>query len=192
MPRHAIELDGDDWAAPENQVVSGPFRIERLDEGQLVLVRRDDYAGRRSGNANTVTMTRLEVGEDLRRTSAASSMRSSTAMPCGRTGRRCGGRDALGPVAATVYLASTTPASETRTPACARACDRPRRRSRSTLPANYVAATGGRRSSGPSGPHARDRAPLRPGARPFAPRALGRNQAGGWHPAGTTVSVNPR
>jgi len=144
LPRHAIERDGDDWAVPENQVVSGPFRIERLDEGQLVLARRDDYAGRRSGNANTVTMTRLEVGEDL-----APYERGELDAIVDRYAVRPNGTLAaedevrLGPVAATVYLSfdhSRLGNPDLRR-ALAHAIDRTA--VAPTLPANYVAATGG-------------------------------------------------
>ena len=43
QPRHAIERDGDAWTETGTQVVSGPFRIVRRDEDELVLERRPEY-----------------------------------------------------------------------------------------------------------------------------------------------------
>ena len=132
------------WTDPVRQVVSGPFRVERLDEGQLVLERRDDYAGHRSGNASTVTMTRLEVGDDL-----APYERGELDAIVDRYAVRPNGTLAaedevrLGPAAATVYLSfdHTRLGNPDLRRALAHAIDRTA--VAPTLPANYVAATGG-------------------------------------------------
>ena len=50
QPRHAIERDADGWAVPGRQVVSGPFEVAERTDTSMVLVRRDDYVGPRSGN----------------------------------------------------------------------------------------------------------------------------------------------
>ena len=62
QPRHTIDTLGTDWSTPENQVVSGPFRVASRSDASLVLERRRDYSNvARSGNVGRVEL----VGEDL-------------------------------------------------------------------------------------------------------------------------------
>ncbi|HXY84739.1 MAG TPA: ABC transporter substrate-binding protein [Gaiellaceae bacterium] len=65
QPRHAIERDGASWTEPERQVVSGPFAVSERTENALVLRRRPDYAGFRSGNVDEVRMTRSAIADAL-------------------------------------------------------------------------------------------------------------------------------
>jgi ABC-type oligopeptide transport system substrate-binding subunit/class 3 adenylate cyclase len=54
QPRHAIERHGDDWWAPEHQVVSGPLRVAEHEPDRLVLERDDGYRRARRGNVRRV------------------------------------------------------------------------------------------------------------------------------------------
>jgi ABC-type oligopeptide transport system substrate-binding subunit len=65
QPRHAIERDGDSWASPERQVVSGPFAVEEKTADRLVLRRRDDYVGPRRGNLASVDLYRTAIQDAL-------------------------------------------------------------------------------------------------------------------------------
>ena len=67
QPRHAIERDGESWVNIGQQVVSGPFRITSRKDDSLVLDRRPDYRGIRSGNVARVLYSRLSVGEAAQR-----------------------------------------------------------------------------------------------------------------------------
>ncbi|MFL6288493.1 MAG: ATP-binding protein [Actinomycetes bacterium] len=67
QPRHAIEREGEDWVAMDRQVVSGPFRIASRADDSVVLDRRGDYEGMRSGNVASVRYSRLSVAEAARR-----------------------------------------------------------------------------------------------------------------------------
>ena len=62
-PRHAIERDGDAWAEPERQVVSGPFRQLERGDGRLVLVHNESYSGAHPGNIARVEITRATADE---------------------------------------------------------------------------------------------------------------------------------
>src|SRR5204862_2430527 len=65
QPAHAIERDGDAWTEPGRQVVSGPFTtVDRTDDA-LVLRRRDDYEGFRSGNVREVELYRSAIADAL-------------------------------------------------------------------------------------------------------------------------------
>jgi ABC-type oligopeptide transport system substrate-binding subunit/class 3 adenylate cyclase len=61
LPRHQIERLGDAWVETGKQVVSGPFRIEERTDDHLVLERRPDYAGPRTGNVRRVELVRQSV-----------------------------------------------------------------------------------------------------------------------------------
>lgn len=63
QPRHAIEAFGDEWALPDRQIVSGPFRIAERDDDHLVLEQRPGYVGMRDGNVGRVEYTRCGVEE---------------------------------------------------------------------------------------------------------------------------------
>jgi ABC-type oligopeptide transport system substrate-binding subunit/class 3 adenylate cyclase len=65
QPRHAIERDGDRWTSPDQQVVSGPYRVIDLAEDGLVLVRQDRYAGSRPGNVARVEYDRSTIADAL-------------------------------------------------------------------------------------------------------------------------------
>jgi ABC-type oligopeptide transport system substrate-binding subunit/class 3 adenylate cyclase len=66
QPRHAIEALGDSWTDVGRQVVSGPFRIAKRTDDELVLERRPGYANvSRSGNVRRVVMRRAGVEESL-------------------------------------------------------------------------------------------------------------------------------
>ena len=66
QPRHAIERDGDAWTATGTQVVSGPFRIVRRDEDELVLERRPEYDNvSRPGNVTRVVYRRSTIADAL-------------------------------------------------------------------------------------------------------------------------------
>ena len=62
QPRHAIREAGDDWTATGQQVVSGAFRIAERTADRLVLERRREHRGSRSGNVARVEIVRLPVG----------------------------------------------------------------------------------------------------------------------------------
>jgi ABC-type transport system substrate-binding protein len=64
-PRHAVERDGDDWVEVGRQVVSGPFRITSRTDDRVVLERRSDHDGPRTGNAARVEFLRTPVEEAL-------------------------------------------------------------------------------------------------------------------------------
>ncbi len=66
QPRHAIERDGDAWTETGTQVVSGPFRIVRRDEDELVLERRPEYDNvSRPGNVARVVYRRSTIADAL-------------------------------------------------------------------------------------------------------------------------------
>ncbi|HET8892878.1 MAG TPA: ABC transporter substrate-binding protein [Gaiellaceae bacterium] len=65
QPRHAIERDGDAWIEPGRQVVSGPFEIASQTDDTLVLRRRAEYTGYRSGNVAEVELDRADIGDAL-------------------------------------------------------------------------------------------------------------------------------
>jgi ABC-type oligopeptide transport system substrate-binding subunit/class 3 adenylate cyclase len=65
QPRHAIERHGDAWVDPDKQVVSGPFKVARRTDTTLVIERRDEYVGPRSGNAAAVEFTRTSIEDAL-------------------------------------------------------------------------------------------------------------------------------
>jgi oligopeptide transport system substrate-binding protein len=66
QPRHAIERDGDGWAATGTQVVSGPFRIAERAEDRLVLERRAEYENvSRPGNVARVEYVRSSIRDAL-------------------------------------------------------------------------------------------------------------------------------
>lgn len=68
QPRHAIESLGDDWSTPENQVVSGPFRITSRSDASLVLERRRNYSNvARPGNIRRVEFVGGDLAEELER-----------------------------------------------------------------------------------------------------------------------------
>ena len=60
QPRHAIDRDGDAWADPDRQVVSGAFRVASRTEDLLVLERRQDERPR-TGPAARVELVRSAV-----------------------------------------------------------------------------------------------------------------------------------
>jgi oligopeptide transport system substrate-binding protein len=64
QPRHAIERFGDAWTDPDDQVVSGPFRVASRTDDALVLERRPEYRGR-PGNAARVEYVRTSVEDAL-------------------------------------------------------------------------------------------------------------------------------
>ncbi|MGZ8694564.1 MAG: peptide ABC transporter substrate-binding protein, partial [Gaiellaceae bacterium] len=65
QPRHAIEAHGADWAAPDRQVVSGPFAtVERTDE-LLVLERREGEPLGRPGNVRRLEFFRTAIADAL-------------------------------------------------------------------------------------------------------------------------------
>ena len=65
QPRHAIEAGNDGWAGTGTQVVSGPFRTVHRSDTSLVLERRADYAGPRSGDVRRLEYVRSQVLEAL-------------------------------------------------------------------------------------------------------------------------------
>jgi oligopeptide transport system substrate-binding protein len=65
QPQHAIEREGAAWSEPARQVVSGPFAVATRSERGLVLRRRDDYAGVRSGNIAEVEFFRSAIADAL-------------------------------------------------------------------------------------------------------------------------------
>lgn len=54
QPRHAIEARGNEWATADNEVVSGAFHRSHHSDDRVVLERRPDYQGHRTGNVMTV------------------------------------------------------------------------------------------------------------------------------------------
>jgi ABC-type oligopeptide transport system substrate-binding subunit/class 3 adenylate cyclase len=65
QPRHAIERDGDSWAEPERQVVSGAFRQLERGHDRLVLGRNENYSGSRTGNVARVEVSAANADEAL-------------------------------------------------------------------------------------------------------------------------------
>src|ERR671932_804470 len=65
QPRHAIERHGDEWARPDLQVVSGPFRQSERDADRLVLVRQGRDSGTRPGNVGRLEFTRIAPRDAL-------------------------------------------------------------------------------------------------------------------------------
>ncbi len=147
QPRHAIERHGAGWTDPERQVVSGPFRQASRTDERLVLERRMDYAGPRSGNVRAVEFERSSV-DDAERTFSAGepdviavryTPRIADQLPAGVSDAT------LGPTAWTGYVAF----DHTREPtsnvelrrALAHAIDR--EALAAVLPANFLIATGG-------------------------------------------------
>jgi MarR-like DNA-binding transcriptional regulator SgrR of sgrS sRNA len=65
QPQHAIERDGAAWSQPDRQIVSGPFAVATRNENELVLRRRDDYVGVRSGNIAEVEFFRTAIADAL-------------------------------------------------------------------------------------------------------------------------------
>jgi ABC-type oligopeptide transport system substrate-binding subunit len=63
IPRHVVEVYGEDWSLPEHIVTNGPFRLDTWRRGEtVVLVRNATYQGRSGGN-----LARIEL--DLRKRS---------------------------------------------------------------------------------------------------------------------------
>jgi ABC-type oligopeptide transport system substrate-binding subunit len=55
MPRHVVEVCGDDWVELDNIVTNGPFRLVSWERGEsLVLERNPTYHGRFTGNLQRV------------------------------------------------------------------------------------------------------------------------------------------
>ena len=65
QPRHAVAEHGDRWTEPELQVVSGPFAIAERAESTVILRRRADYTGARSGNVAEVEVYRTAIADAL-------------------------------------------------------------------------------------------------------------------------------
>ena len=65
QPRQAIEREGEGWAEPGVQVVSGPFHVATKGQDELVLERRLDYEGPRRGNAARVEFARTTVADAI-------------------------------------------------------------------------------------------------------------------------------
>jgi ABC-type oligopeptide transport system substrate-binding subunit len=72
LPRHVVEAQGTDWTELAHFVTNGPFRLERWQPGErLVLRRNPDYHGRFQGNVEQVELfprtdwsTRLQMYTD--------------------------------------------------------------------------------------------------------------------------------
>jgi ABC-type transport system substrate-binding protein/class 3 adenylate cyclase len=62
QPRHAYERHGEAWLTPENQVVSGAFRLAALRPGLAVLERRTDANVQRAGNVRHLEWR--QMGDD--------------------------------------------------------------------------------------------------------------------------------
>ncbi|HET6444926.1 MAG TPA: BREX system ATP-binding domain-containing protein, partial [candidate division Zixibacteria bacterium] len=57
VPRHLVELYGDDWAKPENLATNGPFQLAAPQVGEPVtLIRNPTYHGRWDGNVERVEL----------------------------------------------------------------------------------------------------------------------------------------
>ena len=63
--RDRTRLRGEAWCEADRQVVSGPFAVAARTENTLVLRRRDDYAGVRSGNVAEVEFFRTAIVDAL-------------------------------------------------------------------------------------------------------------------------------
>jgi ABC-type oligopeptide transport system substrate-binding subunit/serine/threonine protein kinase/class 3 adenylate cyclase len=68
IPRHVVDVYGEDWSWPEHIVTNGPFRLETWRHGEaVVLVQNTTYHGRFSGNLARIELDLLkESGESLR------------------------------------------------------------------------------------------------------------------------------
>jgi ABC-type oligopeptide transport system substrate-binding subunit len=72
VPRHAVEMLGEDWTEVGNIVTNGPFRLEAWRPGEfMVLSRYPGYHGRFGGNVQRVELTLLPA---VRETPAALEM----------------------------------------------------------------------------------------------------------------------
>ncbi len=57
VPRHVVELHGEDWANPDNIVTCGPFGVEAWQPGErMSLARSPNYPGRFTGNLEHVEL----------------------------------------------------------------------------------------------------------------------------------------
>jgi oligopeptide transport system substrate-binding protein len=53
MPRHVVEAFGESWSGPAHLVTNGPFRLQRWDRHQsIILERNPDYHGQFGGNVH--------------------------------------------------------------------------------------------------------------------------------------------
>ena len=68
VPRHAVEVSGNDWTEVENLVNNGPFLLEDWQPGEsLTLVRNPNYHGSHRGNVQRVELTNVDEMEPLDR-----------------------------------------------------------------------------------------------------------------------------
>jgi ABC-type transport system substrate-binding protein len=65
QPRHLIEARGAAWVDPNEQVVSGPFRVASRSDRALVLERRPEYPRSRPGNVARVELTQVAVPDAI-------------------------------------------------------------------------------------------------------------------------------
>lgn len=149
QPRHAIKSLGDGWSTPENQVVSGPFRITSRSDASLVLERRRDYANvARPGNIRRVEFVGGDLAEQLERFD-----RGDLEMALARYTPRMAdqvptlerGDVVVGPAAWTAYLAfdHSNPAAANLDFRRALAHATDRSALEEVLPSNLLVATGG-------------------------------------------------
>jgi oligopeptide transport system substrate-binding protein len=58
VPRHLVEVCGDDWTTPGRLVSNGPFKLESWQQGEsLLLARNPHYTGRFEGNLEKVELS---------------------------------------------------------------------------------------------------------------------------------------
>jgi ABC-type oligopeptide transport system substrate-binding subunit len=60
VPRHVVEIHGDDWTQVHNVVSNGPFRLESFEPNRRIVgVRNPDYHGESRGNVRRVEITQF-------------------------------------------------------------------------------------------------------------------------------------
>jgi oligopeptide transport system substrate-binding protein len=59
VPRHAVRAHGEAWTQPDTIVTNGPFTIGAWHGESVVLARRPEYHGRRTGNLRRVELALL-------------------------------------------------------------------------------------------------------------------------------------
>jgi oligopeptide transport system substrate-binding protein len=67
VPRHIVQLLGDDWLGPERIVTNGPFRLAKWDRDRtIVLERSPTYHGPFPGNVRRVVITAWDAPSQLK------------------------------------------------------------------------------------------------------------------------------
>jgi ABC-type oligopeptide transport system substrate-binding subunit len=67
VPRHVVEKYGEAWTESDCLVTNGPFRLEKWDSGEVILLSRNpEYPGRFPGNVERVELCLLDRSTKLK------------------------------------------------------------------------------------------------------------------------------